>query len=373
MDSSIPAADGQTGVEVARRNVPPARNLPADLVIQRLRDLGLWGVLSDLASGIELAADPSQLAVDSATAEQLRIELYRLSQAAPVVARLTSGEHKMESQSQAASSPENPLGQFDEARLKEEILRLGPWHMNVQLTETLSTGQAFDTSGAIRNRDQNRGISLLSLRDHFVKKLNQLYPQGVSAKSFLDCACNAGGYCFWARELEIRQALGFDVREHWIRQAKFIQAQRRVAATDRIEFQVCDLYDLPKLNRPPVEITMFKGIFYHLPDPITGLKVAADMTREVMFFNTSTTWGEADGYLKCGWESRERLMSGVHGLKWYATGPKVLADILKWAGFVEQRLMFYVQQHDQPQLGRVEIIASKVPGLLERIGGEPIG
>jgi hypothetical protein len=63
-------------------------------------------------------------------------------------------------------------------------------------------------------------------------------------------------------------------------------------------------------------------------------------------------------------------MSGVHGLKWYATGPKVLSDILKWCGFVDRRLMFSVQQHDQPQLGRVEIIASKVPGLLDSIGGE---
>jgi SAM-dependent methyltransferase len=262
---------------------------------------------------------------------------------------------------------------LNETAMIRRIQEIGPWHMNVQLTETLSTGQAFDESGSIKDRDQNSGISLLTLQTHFLKKLDQIYPQGLSEKSFLDCACNSGGYCFWARERDIKSAFGFDVREHWIRQARFIKAQRQVAPTDRIQFQVCDLYDLPKRKLAPVDITMFKGIFYHLPDPITGLKIAADLTGEVMFFNTSTTWGESDGYLKCGWESRERLMSGVHGLKWYATGPRVLSDILKWAGFVEQRLMFYVQQHDQPQLGRVEIIAAKKPGLLDNIGGEGVG
>jgi hypothetical protein len=261
----------------------------------------------------------------------------------------------------------------DSSALLAEIHRLGPWHMNIQLTESLFTGEAFASGGAIRERDRNKGVSLLNLRNYFLEKLRLIYPGGVTDKTFLDCACNAGGYCFWAREAGMDSAFGFDVRAHWIEQARFVQRHRKAGPTDRIEFQICDLYRLPELGRPPADVTMFKGIFYHLPDPVTGLKIAADLTREVMFFNTSTAWGEADGYLKCGWESRENLMSGVHGLKWYATGPKVLADILKWCGFVEQRLMFVVQQHDQPQLGRIEIIASKVPGLLDSIGGESVG
>ncbi|MEZ6096531.1 MAG: hypothetical protein R3C03_20265 [Pirellulaceae bacterium] len=65
-------------------------------------------------------------------------------------------------------------------------------------------------------------------------------------------------------------------------------------------------------------------------------------------------------------------MSGVHGLKWYATGPKVLSEILRYCGFVDQRFMFYIQQYDQPQLGRVEIICSKKKGLLDNVGGTEI-
>ncbi|MEZ6096532.1 MAG: methyltransferase domain-containing protein [Pirellulaceae bacterium] len=183
-------------------------------------------------------------------------------------------------------------GGASETALKKRIQELGPWHMGIQLTENLNSGDVFSEDGTITHRESNRGVSLLQLRDHFLRRIDAIYPTGLGDKTFLDCACNAGGYCFWARERNVKSAVGFDVREHWIRQARFVKNQRTVAPTDRIQFRVSDLYDLPKLNLQPVDVTMFKGIFYHLPDPITGLKIAADMTKEVMFFNTSTTWGK---------------------------------------------------------------------------------
>lgn len=256
--------------------------------------------------------------------------------------------------------------------LINRIRSLGPWHMGIQLTEQLNTGQVFSDEGTITNRPSNGGVSLLQLREYFVNRLKQIYPDGIEDKRFLDCACNAGGYCFWARELGVKHAFGFDVRDHWINQARFVKNRRTVAPTNRIQFAVSDLYDLPKRNLAPFQFTNFKGIFYHLPDPVTGLKVAADLTEEVMFFNTSTTWGEKDGYMKSGWESKEAVMSGVHGLKWYPTGPKVCADMLRWLGFTDIKLIFNKQQYDQPQLGRIELIASKKPGLLERVPGESL-
>ena len=47
-----------------------------------------------------------------------------------------------------------------------------------------------------------------------------------------------------------------------------------------IRFEVCDLYALPELDLPSFDITLFNGIFYHLPEPVTGLKIAADLTKE---------------------------------------------------------------------------------------------
>jgi tRNA (mo5U34)-methyltransferase len=76
------------------------------------------------------------------------------------------------------------------------------------------------------------------------------------------------------------------VRDHWINQAKFIQENRTVGPTDGMRFEVADLYDLPKLGLEPFDFTLFKGIFYHLPDPITGLKAAADLTKEILVLDT---------------------------------------------------------------------------------------
>ncbi len=258
--------------------------------------------------------------------------------------------------------------------LIQQIRELGPWHMGVQINDDLNTGMVFSDDGqiAFREDDKNQGISLLQLRDNFLRQIDSIYPAGLDGKTFLDCACNAGGYGFWMAERNIKYGFGFDVRDHWISQAKFIQNHRTVASTEQLEYVVSDLYDVPKIRLEPFDVTMFKGIFYHLPDPVNGLQIAADLTKELLILNTSTAWNENDGYLKCGMESRELLMSGVHGLRWYPTGPQVLATMLKWMGFVETKLVFNFQMKDAPKLGRLEIVASKTKGLLENLRGDYI-
>jgi 2-polyprenyl-3-methyl-5-hydroxy-6-metoxy-1,4-benzoquinol methylase len=255
--------------------------------------------------------------------------------------------------------------------LVDQVRALGPWHMNIQITEQLNTGMVFSDDGVL-NRQSNSGVTLLKLKDAFLRQIDRIYPGGVSSKTFLDCACNAGGYCFWIAERGIKSALGFDVRDHWIRQARFLQSNRTVAPSDQVQFIVCDLNDLPGRNLEPFDITMFKGIFYHLPDPVSGLRIAAELTREIMFFNTSTAWGEKDGYLKCAMESRDMLMSGVDGLSWFPTGPGVIAEILDWLGFEEIKLVYNRQMSDLPHLGRIQMIASRDKGMLEKVRGDSI-
>lgn len=257
--------------------------------------------------------------------------------------------------------------------LAKQIKELSPWHMGIQINDELNTGMVIAENGEIvvREDDKNDGISLLQLRNGFLRQIDAVYPDGVSDKTFLDCACNAGGYGFWLRERGLKHGVGFDVREHWIKQALFVQKHRTSGPTDQLDFQVADLYDLPKLNLEPADITMFKGIFYHLPDPITGMKLAADLTKEHFILNTSIVWGEEDGYMKYGIESRELLMSGVHGLRWFPTGPKVLAQTLKWMGFEQTKLLFCIQI-DKANEGRVEIHASRTKGFLDNLPGEYI-
>ncbi|MEZ6096722.1 MAG: methyltransferase domain-containing protein [Pirellulaceae bacterium] len=169
----------------------------------------------------------------------------------------------------------------------EEIKALAPWHHDIPLSEDFSTGRAFSESGSL-TRKENENVALLgSLGEQFVSFAKQLFPDGLDGKRVLDCACNAGIYCFLARELGADFSFGFDVREHWINQANWVKEHRTIAPTDRIRFSVCDLYDLSNKNLPKFDITIFKGIFYHLPDPVSGLKQAADLTSGVMLFNTN--------------------------------------------------------------------------------------
>jgi hypothetical protein len=93
------------------------------------------------------------------------------------------------------------------------------------------------------------------------------------------------------------------------------------------------------------------------------------MTRELIVVNTATASDLPDGMLAVGHESREQLMSGVHDLMWRPTGPRVMAEILEWAGFAETRLVWWKNRAGQPGWGRLEIMGSKREGLLDALEG----
>ena len=124
-----------------------------------------------------------------------------------------------------------------------------------------------------------------------------------------------------------------------------------------------DLYDLPELRLDPFDITVFNGIFYRLPEPVGGLRIAADLTRELLMVDTATRAGRADAAMVAEFESKDLLMSGVHGLAWRPTGPKVLERILRFLGFEETQVVTWIPE-THPGWGRVTMLAARTPGLL---------
>ena len=237
--------------------------------------------------------------------------------------------------------------------IREQIDALGPWCHELEVTDGISTREWHE-------RNPGSDIAFLDPKSTKVSMmLRRVYRRDLAGRSVLDCGCNAGGYLFLARELGAGHCHGFDVRQHWIDQARFVAAARD---EKEITFEVCDLYDL---RVEPFDVTLFNGLFYHLPDPIRGLKIAADLTREVMFVDTSTRAGVQDGYLAMETESTDILVSGVYGLNWLPTGPVVVERILEWAGFVEWRVIGYRNiRHD---VNRLAMVASKVRGQLDGI------
>jgi tRNA (mo5U34)-methyltransferase len=247
---------------------------------------------------------------------------------------------------------------LNEAELRDEIVRLGPWHMDVAVTPEVSTRvfQEADTDYLRAGK-----VSFIAPRDGWVRMMNRIYPDGLQGRSVLDCACNCGAYCFWARELGATDCFGFDVREEWIRQAQFL-AENRTWPTDGITFEVLDIYDLPKRGLEQFDIVMFKGIFYHLPDPVAGLRAAADLSKELLILNTAIRTDLPDGMLAVAEEGTEQWMSGVHGLNWFPTGPHVLERILRWMGFGETCVTELNTGSDG--LGRIQMLATRRKGLL---------
>ncbi len=253
---------------------------------------------------------------------------------------------------------------LDQSQLVEEIRALRPWHQNIRLTDSLQIYDAF--SEQERQRANNDNVTMFDFTGRFETVAGSVYPDGLAGKRFLDCACNAGAYCFWARAHGAESTFGFDVREHWIRQAEFVRQHRTAGPVDGMTFRVCDLMELPGQGIEPVDFTLFKGIFYHLADPIRGLKIAADLTREVLWFNSARCFIENTESLYCTFEKPSRLMSGVHALSWIPSGPSVIAKMLYWLGFEDIWHVYSKEYPHRPGFGRMEIMASRIPGRLDQ-------
>jgi SAM-dependent methyltransferase len=216
-----------------------------------------------------------------------------------------------------------------EIDLREEMARLGPWTIGIDVTPELSTEPEPDPT--YRPRESFKAI------------LSRTYPEGLQGRSVLECACNCGASLFWAKELGAGECFGFDIRQHWIDQAHFLR-EHRPWPSEGMRFEVRDLYELPSMQIGPFDVTVFNGIFYHLPDPVTGLKIAADLTNELILVDTATLSGHADGFLAVQDESTEELLSGVYGLSWLPTGPNVVRQALRWAGFEETRVLSWMEE-----------------------------
>ena len=250
------------------------------------------------------------------------------------------------------------------AALCEEVIRLGPWHIDIEITPEVSTGDCLDAAPGTYSTEHGN-ISFYSPRTGFLRRLRRAFPHGLEGRSVLDCACNCGAHLFYAKEAGAGRCFGFDVRRHWIDQAQFL-AEHRTAPADGMRFEVADLYDLPALGLPRFDVTFFFGIFYHLPDPVTGLKRACDLTDEVLVLRTATKAARRDGSLVAHDESATHLMSGAYGLGWFPTGPDVLSRILKHFGFAEVRCSLWRHPPKQAAgLDLLELFAARRPGWFE--------
>jgi SAM-dependent methyltransferase len=243
----------------------------------------------------------------------------------------------------------------NETELLAAVRQLAPWHHDVQIRPGISTWEA----SAEGSFDEELGDPIrVDVAAHFSPLLTRVYPKGLTGRSFLDCACNGGGYTFVARELGAGRCFGFDARQLWIDQARLIASQR---PSEDMAFEIMKLEDLPGAGLEPFDITFFGGIFYHLADPAAGLRVAADLTKELLIVNTAAVPGDGAA-LSLNVESTKQALSGIDGLAWLPTGPKVVMDMLAWCGFPHSRLDYQLSLPNGRD--RLQIVAAREAAAL---------
>lgn len=257
---------------------------------------------------------------------------------------------------------------YTDEELRAAMEKMGPWHHRIEIRNGIFTGSSSqeDPTGA--------PVSYLDAVQAFKAATQHVLPNGMEGRSFLDCACNCGGYSFAAKDSGAVRAYGFDIRDHWIDQAKFVQ-EHRAADSSGIQFENADLLDVQSAAGE-FDITWFSGIFYHLPDPVAGLKIAADSTKELIFLNTDCLNQEEGGEERPGLsyklEGDKQLMSGVYRLSWLPSGPKVLCGILAWLGFPETRIYHWTEtpgtnHNGRPFSARIALVAAREEGRLQDV------
>lgn len=245
----------------------------------------------------------------------------------------------------------------DTQSIEAEIARLGPWLHDIEVAPGVRTGAPRATD------DPDKVVgACFDPRAMMGRLIGDIYGDGMGGRSLLDCACNAGGLSYAAAERGAGRTLAFDARQHWIDQAQFL---KRFFPTPGLELRTLTLSDLPGLGLEPFDVSLFSGIFYHLPDPVAGLKLAADLTRELIVVNTSVL-PRPEKALMLSHESATVALSGIDGLAWLPSGPEVLADILAWCGFPHSRVDRYWATPYPRGWRRLQIVAARDASTLER-------
>ena len=258
--------------------------------------------------------------------------------------------------------------------IASDVREREPWHIDVEVVPGVRTGDLIGS-----HRRSHGPVSFIRTEQPFKEMIRSIYPAGLQGRRVLDCACNCGAYSLWSRDLGADFCYGFDAREHWIDQAWYLRAHRPPEDQKRLKFDIGDVMELPSAGLQPFHLTLFSGIFYHLPLPLIALRAVADLTDEILYLNSgSRRQISRRPALVLDRESTGPAMSGVHGLNWYPTGPDVLIPVLEYLGFIEFQVLFRrrtLQFNRQRGLavylssllkgtGRFALLASKKKGLL---------
>jgi tRNA (mo5U34)-methyltransferase len=130
-------------------------------------------------------------------------------------------------------------------------------------------------------------------------------------------------------------------------------------SASNIRFSVADASDFTSSKGSEYDIVIFKGIFYHLPDPIHVLMKHCDIARERILVDTASASDIPESAMIPIKESKTHVMSGVDGLAWLPGGPAAIAEILRYKGFKTIDVLFWRREQEGTPRGRFRIVGSR--------------
>ncbi len=238
--------------------------------------------------------------------------------------------------------------------IEQTLRELGPWHFNMEVVPGIRTRSYNKESYGDVDLDKVGLIDPYEMKPLF----EVILPEGgIAGRTLLDVGCNGGGYCFVAHELGAKAAYGFDVRDHWIKQCEFIKALKYPGA-DNLTFNTADVKIFEHKQR--YDVVLFKGVFYHLPDPISTTARLCELTERAIIIDTASR-SDIPGECMVPWqESKTHVMSGVDGLAWFPGGPEVIAPIFRWCGFPHMRVVAHKKGGAAERFrGRFRVVATR--------------
>ena len=198
-----------------------------------------------------------------------------------------------------------------------------------------------------------------------VHLLKSISPTIVKDKTFLDIGCNGGGYCFIANRLGAKYTYGFDIRKKWIDQCLLLRDEVYKIDPKQMHFDIAHIHDLKNLDQQ-FDVTLFKGVLYHIPDIIESLKTVCEMTKDILILNTAGSAKVPKECMKVFFENPNSSMAGIDNMAWLVGSADLLKQLLASFGFKYSRVNMNIIYPARPNLIRVELVAAREEGSFKR-------
>ena len=167
--------------------------------------------------------------------------------------------------------------EMTEQEMRNEIMRLAPFHHKIDLPYNLST---FVQELSRRPIEYTR---LDNLVKHAFPALIEACGGSLQGKRVLDVACNCGGFSVQAAKLNSEYVLGIDVTDHYLEQADFI---KRALDLRQVDFKSLSIENVSETSVGLFDVTFCFGILYHLENPVLAMKQLASVTKGIMLVDT---------------------------------------------------------------------------------------